>query len=271
MAVINEACNIGFNSNAWLHYDGTSMSAYHYFTSNQASALNGAALAGAFFTVILADGYLLVRCYRWWKNLWVIIPLAMLMLVSYVWDFFELVYTAGHAVEANSGWVMPFFGSWPITIGLAGALHLIYTVLLASRVITHARKTCMEVLGLWEISVESAFPYGFVSLVFMILYCSNSVAANGFIPMLVQLQGITVDLLVARTLKLEHRSAIAQLPVPVVAVQTQMVVPTSDSASTTAPSASIYDEKLTLVKMSSMWKASALEKKEPAPPEYPGK
>ncbi|KAH9932354.1 uncharacterized protein B0H18DRAFT_54156 [Fomitopsis serialis] len=159
---MNEACNIGFNANAWLQYDGTNESAFHYFARNQTSSLNGAALVGAFINVVLVDGSLLVRCYRWWKNLWVIIPLASLVLVSYVWYLLEVVYTAGHVEDANSGWIIPFLNSWPVTIGLAGALHAIYTALLASRVIKLSRQAG-EHAGIWAISVESALPYGIIS------------------------------------------------------------------------------------------------------------
>ncbi|KZT66599.1 hypothetical protein DAEQUDRAFT_767827 [Daedalea quercina L-15889] len=234
MALINEACNITFNSNAWHYNDGTNRSAFRYFAINQASPLNGAALAGAFFTVILADGYLLVRCYRWWKNLWVIIPLGMLVFVSYVWDLLEFIYTAGHSEDGNSGWVMPFAGNWPITIGIAGALHVIYSALLAFWVIIASRKEGGEKLTIWSIAVESALPYGIISLIFMILYCVRVMAANAFIPMLVQLQGITVDLIITRNLKTAGQ--FASLPIPV------SITPTM-----TADTTSMSDkEKLTL-------------------------
>jgi len=266
MALMNAACNIGFNANAWLQYNGTNESAFHYFAINQGSSLNGAALAGAFINVVLTDGYLLVRCYRWWKNLWVIIPLASLALVSYVWDLIEVTYTAGHVEDANSGWVMPFLSSWPITIGIAGALHAIYTALLASRVIRLSRQAG-ERAGIWATIVESALPYGIISFVFMILYCASAMAANVFIPLLVQLQGITVDLIIMRTLKAERQATFASLPAPVVTPQEKITAPISVTATSTTGSASITDEKTMLVRRAGMWEAS-LDKKEPAPPEY---
>lgn len=58
MALINEACNIASNSNAWLNYDGKSESSLTYFAQGQTSSLNGAIAISAFFVSLLTDGFL---------------------------------------------------------------------------------------------------------------------------------------------------------------------------------------------------------------------
>lgn len=85
---------------------------------------------------------------------------------------------------------MPIYLDWPISAGLLGPLHVIYTTYIAARAVHLGRKAADGGLRptVWSLTVESALPYAIVSLVFMVLYCANVMAANALIPLLVQLQ-----------------------------------------------------------------------------------
>lgn len=124
-----------------------------------------------------------------------------------VWNIVAGAYSVGRATELYSILVMPIYLGWPVTAGLFGAMHVIYTILIAARTIVLARASGRPRPTLGSIIVESALPYGIVSLVFMILYCAGVMAANCLIPLLVQLQVSYVRRLHSR-LRATHLSSV---------------------------------------------------------------
>lgn len=100
------------------------------------------------------------------------------------------VFSAGHATELYSIWVMPIYAHWPTGIAtvLFATAHIVFTAIIASRTVITARAANRPRPTLGSIIIESALPYCIALLVFMILYCANVMAANALISLLVQLQ-----------------------------------------------------------------------------------
>ncbi|EPT05827.1 hypothetical protein FOMPIDRAFT_1013434 [Fomitopsis schrenkii] len=265
LAFVNEACNVAINALAQDYDDGTPDSTFHYFMLNQPSRVNGAAITSALLTTLLADVFLLVRCYQWWKNPWAIIPLVMLFIASFVWNIVAGAYSVGRATELYSILVMPIYLGWPVTAGLFGAMHVIYTILIAARTIVLARASGRPRPTLGSIIVESALPYGIVSLVFMILYCAGVMAANCLIPLLVQLQGIAVDLIVIRIARQPEAPLTAVMPLPLVVAQGSAGTAVSVQLSAKHAAASIAKSEAS--KGTDVWGWS-LDRKVTPPPEY---
>lgn len=100
-----------------------------------------------------------------------------------------------HSNGTRDGWILPLSDTQgpatlglPVAIGLPSVLHVIYTVLLAWRSMRAPQPTRRESPGAGTVIVESALPYGCLSLALLILWATKSIAVNDFIPMLIQIQ-----------------------------------------------------------------------------------
>ncbi|EPS92986.1 hypothetical protein FOMPIDRAFT_1056386 [Fomitopsis schrenkii] len=261
-SLIYEICSIVFTNQAWeAGQEGiNSRTPFRYFWNNSNPDLTLASAAALLVSTVIADGFLCVRTVALWKTLWVSIPLVLVTLFAYGWDVVQVVYIAN---ESNEGLLaIPYESTFIAPVITAQSLHAIFAILLVSRVATADHKTETRRISAKKWLIETVLPYALISVLFMGTYCGSSVAANVFLPMLVQTQGITIDLLIAHRKRRDGflavepedaASATMQLPAPVQAPST-----TSGMSDT---------EKLTLAVMASKWEYG-LDKKEPLPPQY---
>ncbi|KZT66601.1 hypothetical protein DAEQUDRAFT_674657 [Daedalea quercina L-15889] len=257
MALVYEICSIEFTINAWIMGEGGSGTSFDYFIDNQGTGLTVAAAVAAFISTFLADGFLCIRCSALWSKRWVTIPLVLFTLATYAFDFVQMYWVA--STNDESLWVIPWNDVFIIPVALAQSLHIIFTVLLVLRFTTVQRES-EERIRLKGMAVESALVYGLISVIFLATYCAQGLAANAFLPMLVQIQGIAIDLIIARWESTQH-ATVAEPAAP-----TKMLLPAP--AHVPSETSSISDkEKLTLTMMTSKWHQE-LDKKEHASPEY---
>ncbi|PCH44640.1 hypothetical protein WOLCODRAFT_105424 [Wolfiporia cocos MD-104 SS10] len=203
-ATVNIACIMRFNELAWIdnpHYRG---GANAFYDNNQKLPVNLAAAFTVTVNLILADGFLMARCHVMWRKLYVSIPLGLVYLAALA---FAIMLSYFESVDPTvSFWISTqVAGGWLYKV-ISGSLHTIYTILILSRLIyfrrnlpgmlTHRSKS--ELLGATAMLVESAVPYSIISIVWMVLSALWMFAANIFTPLLVQLQSITVGLIVIR-------------------------------------------------------------------------
>ncbi|CCL98326.1 uncharacterized protein FIBRA_00320 [Fibroporia radiculosa] len=206
MALVNIACNIEFNDWAWIENTGFNGGAFAYITKFQNSSLNLTAVATGVINLVLADTFLLHRVHVLWRRWYILTAMGILLLVT---TAFAIVQCYSVSSADNSFWTGPVFGSPLIYTILAMSLHTLFTILLFTRAVQLGHELPDDVTGqnrtysygIKALIVESALPYGFVSLLVMILACSHSTGANVFVPLLVQLQGIVSDLIVMRVVQ----------------------------------------------------------------------
>ena len=84
--------------------------------------------------------------------------------------------------------VIPYDGTFIIPVILAQSLHAIFAVLLVFRIATARSEKEGRRMRAKDLLVESVLPYALISVLFMGTYCGWSLAANVFLPMLVQVQ-----------------------------------------------------------------------------------
>ncbi|KAH9830104.1 uncharacterized protein C8Q71DRAFT_787296 [Rhodofomes roseus] len=261
MANVYEICNIVFTVNSWVIGEGSSGTSYTYFIDNQNSGLEIAATVAVLISTVLTDGFLYVRCAALWSTLWVTVPLGLLTLVTYALDIMQACWTATPGND-NSLWQIPLFSQLTISVALAQSLHVIFTVLSVYRLVTK-RDLFGQLVGIKGMAIESALTYGVVSVVFLATYCAQNMAANAFLPIVVQIQGIVVDMILARCYRGERTPVVRPWAVaPATIVQLPVPVQASSEASSVT-----YDEKLALAMMTSKWDHE-IDRKEPVPPEY---
>jgi len=203
MATVNMCCNISFNERAWIDSPAFDGGAFAYFADYQKSPLNLAAVSVGVINLTLADAFMLYRVHVIWRKLYVTLILGIVYLASLVFAIFQC---AGVAQDNDSFWNGPAFGI-PFAYALvAMSLHVLFTVVLFGRLcvlrrglsgpLTELGKT--DFTSVKALIVESAVPYGVISCLALTLYCSSMTAVNLFLPLLVQLQGITPDLIIMR-------------------------------------------------------------------------
>ncbi|KAH9932355.1 uncharacterized protein B0H18DRAFT_952457 [Fomitopsis serialis] len=252
MALVYEICNIVFTVDAWIIGEGSSGTSYTYFVDNQNSGLEIAATVAALISTLLTDGFLFVRCSALWWSPLVTVLLGLLTLATYAFDILEVYWVA---TSGNTLWQTPLFGQLSVSVALAQSLHVIFTILLTYRLAAKHSK----LVGVTGMAIESALLYSIVSIVFMATYCAPSMAANAFLPMLVQIQGIAIDLIIARWYRRERTQA-AEPAVPATIVQLPAPVQAPSDTSSI-----IDNEKPMLTLMASKWDQEL--DKEPVPPE----
>ncbi|KAF9811490.1 hypothetical protein IEO21_06574 [Rhodonia placenta] len=203
MATINMACNVRFNELAFVDSSGYNGGPFAYVVAYQSSPVNVAAVSTAIVSLCLADVFLLYRVHVLWRKWYIAAPLHLLFLTALAFAILQ-AWAVGHG--DSSFWVVPAFGGWSFYIILAMSLHCLLTILLLWGVLDLSCRLAASLTGhsrtiytgYKAVLVESALPYGIISFVLMILTCVDSDAANLFVPLLVQLQGITVELIVIR-------------------------------------------------------------------------
>ncbi|KAI0362158.1 hypothetical protein OH77DRAFT_1441428 [Trametes cingulata] len=203
LGTANLCLNINFNELAWIddrNYPGGPLA---FLLEQQARPSNTAGNSAAIIITFLADGLLLYRCYRVW-NKWYIMVIPILMWLAAT--ILSALTTLQAARPTSSLWAnntlvvsVPY---WSISI----ALSLLLTSLLIIRLM-YIRHKIVSSLGpqygkdyssIAAMILESALPYGVVSLIFIVLYGLHNTAENLFIPLLVQVECISPMLIILR-------------------------------------------------------------------------
>ena len=84
--------------------------------------------------------------------------------------------------------VVPYDSTFIIPVTLAQSLHAIFAVLLLFGVFSVHGTAGWKRMSARDLLIEAVLPYALMSVLFMSTYCGASIAANVFLPMLVQIQ-----------------------------------------------------------------------------------
>ncbi|KAF4600227.1 hypothetical protein EYR40_007339 [Pleurotus pulmonarius] len=200
MGTIHIATTIRFDQQAWIlerNYNG-GPSAFLLHEESRPLVLLGisaAAIAG-----FMVDGLLLWRAYVVW-NSWCILILPGSVYIV------DIVLTIANIVESAH----PYTGTWGPNLGIACwatsmALNMLLTTLLAAKILHHRRKLLANGLvdasstyrGAASMLIETAFPVGLISCIFIILYARQNTAENLFTPLIGQVYCIAPQLIIIR-------------------------------------------------------------------------
>lgn len=102
------------------------------------------------------------------------------------WDLIQVIGIANETDESLL--VVPYGDTFIIPVILAQSLHAIFAVLLVFHIATVRGETGGRRICTKDLLVESVLPYALVSVLFMGTYCGFTLAANVFLPMLLQIQ-----------------------------------------------------------------------------------
>ncbi|PCH44657.1 hypothetical protein WOLCODRAFT_77984, partial [Wolfiporia cocos MD-104 SS10] len=203
LSTTNITCNIIINTLAFVDHSDSGRP-FFFLADSQQLPINVASIATCTASLILADAFLLYRCEVIWQRLRVTLPLGLLYIMSVVLAVIECFYVTrgGGNIWTGSTSGGPFLPY----VAFTGCLHIAFTTFILGRLSFYLRYLPETVMaqnnlnfsGTIPLTVESALPYAVVSFIWMILSCTGSVGANPFVPLLVQLQGITTGLIVIR-------------------------------------------------------------------------
>ncbi|KZT01790.1 uncharacterized protein LAESUDRAFT_752496 [Laetiporus sulphureus 93-53] len=203
LTTISICCNINFNQRAWIderNYPGGPIA---FFSDEQSLPVNAASITTSVITFFLADGLLIARCYALWRNFYITTFLLVILIASTVMSVLHCI----QATRATGGaWDDSTLSLSVPYASLAMSLNVLLVITLLWRLVDLRRKLPATLneqarttyTSLEAIIVESAFPYGLVSFLFLILYGVRNIGANLFLSLLVQLEGIVSDLIIMR-------------------------------------------------------------------------
>ncbi|PCH44656.1 hypothetical protein WOLCODRAFT_139126 [Wolfiporia cocos MD-104 SS10] len=201
LSTVNIGCDIGSNTLVFIEYSHTQA---FYHTTMQSTPVVVTSVITAIASLILTDAFLIFRCEMIWRCLYTSVPLGLFYVVSVACAITQCVVIARSNGSIWTGALLN--GPFLVYIIIAGCLHVVITMLIFGRLMHyrwHMPNTVMlefvkETMGVTSIIVESAIPYAVVSFVWMILSCIQNVGANVFVPLLVQIQGITAGMIITR-------------------------------------------------------------------------
>ncbi|KAF7429012.1 hypothetical protein PC9H_008250 [Pleurotus ostreatus] len=208
MGTIHIATTIRFDQQAWIlerNYPG-GPSAFLLHEESRPLVLLGisaAAIAG-----FMVDGLLvghLLRVHR--RHRCAHTPNRFLKPSQPESSFFTPVLTIANIIESAH----PYTGTWGPNLGIACwatsmALNMLLTTLLAAKILHHRRKLLANglanasstYLGAVSMLIETAFPVGLISCIFIILYARQNTAENLFTPLISQVYCIAPQLIIIR-------------------------------------------------------------------------
>ncbi|KAL7283424.1 hypothetical protein ACG7TL_002854 [Trametes sanguinea] len=205
MASINICCSISFNELAWIderNYPGGPLA---FIVEQSSRPINTASIATSVVTLFLANSFLVYRTHVLWNKFWVTTALVAFLLVS-------TVLSVMHCIQA----ARPDAGLWDdatvkISIPYASVtmtLNILLTVILSWRLLDLRRRLpatineqVKQYTTVQALVVETAFPYGLASFIFVVLYGLRNAGANLFVPLLVQVEGIVAELILIRMVR----------------------------------------------------------------------
>ncbi|KAF8960225.1 hypothetical protein BDZ97DRAFT_1834589 [Flammula alnicola] len=203
LATCNLAFNVHFNELAWIddrNYPGGPLM---FILEQQTLPFNIAGNAVTIVITFMADALLIYRVHILYNKWWAILVPILMWLASIATG---ILFTVQAALPNSSLWAnstlnfsVPFFS-------LAMALSILLTGMLVLRLL-YMRREITKVLGphhgkaytgIAAMMLETAAPYGIFSFIFIVLYAKKNTAANLFIPLLSQVEGITPMLIILR-------------------------------------------------------------------------
>ncbi|KAH7902984.1 hypothetical protein BJ138DRAFT_1021282 [Hygrophoropsis aurantiaca] len=204
MGTTNIICNIHYNEMTYIddrNYPGGPLA---FLFTQQALPVDTVGNAAYIIASVLADSLLIYRCYIVWYGMWWIVILPILMLLASTSLGILVVLQDAQPngtlwAQSTLNFSIPFFSiSMSLTVSL--------TIAIVLRLI-RMRRRIRSILGTEHGStytgvaamvVESALPFAAVCLIFLALYAKGNTGANLFLPLLVQVQGISPQLIVLR-------------------------------------------------------------------------
>ncbi|EMD34970.1 hypothetical protein CERSUDRAFT_116494 [Gelatoporia subvermispora B] len=206
LALVNICCNIRFDELAWIddrNYPGGPIG---FLTGQSSHPLNIASVATSIIVLFFADLFLIYRCHVLWNKLYITLVLSAVLLASTVFSILHCI----QAAKPTSGlWDDDLLSLSVPYASLAMSLNILLSLCLSWRLFDYRRRLPTSITpdaaryygSIEALIVESALPYGLVSLVFVVLYGLQSTAANLFGPLLVQLEGIAPGLIIMRMVR----------------------------------------------------------------------
>ncbi|KJA26457.1 hypothetical protein HYPSUDRAFT_36170 [Hypholoma sublateritium FD-334 SS-4] len=190
---INISVNMKSNEMTWIDYRGFPGGPLMFLLQEQAITIN--TVRSSFSTIVgfLTDLLLIYRVhvvYRMWYV--IVIPILMWLAMSILGALFVLQAAQPQSsiwAHTTLNFSLPYFA---ILMGL----NILLTGLLVTRLL-YMRYKITKALGsrhgrtytsVVSMLLESAVPYGIISIIFLVLYTLRSTAALLFIPLLTQIQ-----------------------------------------------------------------------------------
>ncbi|GBE89273.1 hypothetical protein SCP_1502810 [Sparassis crispa] len=204
LASINICINMHFSELAWIddrNYPGGPLA---FLMQQQALPINTLGNSATLVSTFLADGSLLYRVHVIWRRWYIVVIPTLMWLASTI---LSILTTVQAAQPASSLWASATLNFSIAYWSMSMSLNILLTILLITRLFWMRRKIINTPLGkkygktytgIATMLLESALPYGLVSLVFIILYGLGNTAENLFIPLASQIACIAPELVILR-------------------------------------------------------------------------
>jgi len=205
LGTTNIACSLRFNQLAFIDHRDYPNGPSAFLTEQQSNSANVGAVATSIIIMIFADVFMIFRIHTLWKRPVVTGILSLILLASVVMSGFhaiQLTKPKGFLGDSSSiQFSVPY-------VSLATALNILISVTLVPRLLELRRLVSVSIEDIREkftsieaLVVESAFPSGLFSLVFIVLYGFQKVSSILFLPLLVQCMAIMPGLIVTRIVR----------------------------------------------------------------------
>ncbi|KAG5729867.1 hypothetical protein E4T56_gene13861 [Termitomyces sp. T112] len=201
LGTVNIACSINFNQLAWIDERNYPNGPAAFLLEQQNRVSNLTAIVTSVIMLILADSFLILRCHLLWKKIYITVFLFVVLLASTVISILHSIQVAHPAriFEDSLSFSLPY-------ASLAASLNMLITLILFSRLIDLRRRLSLTMdattretyASIPALIIESAFPAGIFSFVFVVLYSVHNSGAVLVFPLLVQIMGIIPELIVLR-------------------------------------------------------------------------
>ncbi|KAF9524156.1 hypothetical protein CPB83DRAFT_820484 [Crepidotus variabilis] len=201
LGTINIAGSLRFNQVAFIDqrkYEGGPAA---FFSAEQSNSGNVAAVATSIAMMVFADAFMIYRIHTLGKRIVITAVAAAVLVASVVMSGFHAVELINENSSSNLKYSIPY-------VSLATILNILITLVMAPRLLELRRQisisqdpTRAKFTNLEALVVETAFPTGLLSLIFIILYGFQKVGSLLFLPLLVQVMAIMPGLIISRMVR----------------------------------------------------------------------
>ncbi|KAF9524169.1 hypothetical protein CPB83DRAFT_798319 [Crepidotus variabilis] len=199
----NISMNMRFNQYAWIDYRQYPGGPLMFLLQQQSAAIQVGGNAVAIIIGFFTDALLIYRVHVVYRRWWIlVVPILSWLAMQVLGGFF----VAQTALPASSLWAngtlnfaLPYFA-------IAMSLNILLTLMLVTRLL-YMRSQIANALGsrhgdtythVAAMILESAAPFGIISLIFLVLYSSKNTAALLFVPLLAQTECISSIVIILR-------------------------------------------------------------------------
>ncbi|KAH8093852.1 hypothetical protein BXZ70DRAFT_1010179 [Cristinia sonorae] len=207
LCTVSLACFVNFNEQAWIDQRNYPNGPLYFLYEQRHIPVSIAAVVASVLVQALAQGFLVYRCQAIFKKLlWITLPLGVWVVINLVLSILWAVNMSTSRVTFRVGtseW--PLFFSHP-AVDVSMAFNAFVPALLLVGVAMQVRKVPTSFPGHVRskfvrpdaVLVESALFFGIMSFVFVVLDGMEITGSRLFYPMLIQLMGVSVTLIVLR-------------------------------------------------------------------------